>query len=65
MRVSQIVNINLSRIGYTYVFTTSKLLGGTYGSHEIHLSYSFDIDGKRQSRRSKSNRKDIQYPINM
>jgi hypothetical protein len=36
---------------------------GTYGSHEIHLSYSFDIDGKRQSRRSKSNRKDIQCPM--
>jgi type IX secretion system PorP/SprF family membrane protein len=60
---SEIINNNLSSIGYTYDFTTSKLLGGTYGSHEIHMSYSFDIDGRRQSRRSKSNRNDIQCPM--
>jgi hypothetical protein len=42
-------NNNSTNVGYTYDFTTSKLLGGTYGSHEIHMSYSFDIDGRRQA----------------
>ncbi len=61
---SKVNNNNSSNIGYTYDFTTSKLLGGTYGAHEIHMSYSFDIDGRRQTGggKRKRNRKDIQCP---
>jgi type IX secretion system PorP/SprF family membrane protein len=63
---SEVTNNNSTNIGYTYDFTTSKLLGGTYGSHEIHMSYSFDIDGRRQTGGSKARRykKDIQCPSN-
>ncbi|MDG1045487.1 MAG: PorP/SprF family type IX secretion system membrane protein [Bacteroidia bacterium] len=61
---SEVINNNVTNIGYSYDFTTSKLIGGTYGSHEISLSYSFDIDGSRQfgGRRSRRSRNDIQCP---
>lgn len=61
---SKVNNNNSTNIGYTYDFTTSKLLGGTFGSHEIHMSYSFDIDGRRQTggSRGRRNKNDIQCP---
>jgi type IX secretion system PorP/SprF family membrane protein len=61
--MSDIVHGNLSNIGYTYDFTTSRLLGGTYGSHEIHMSYSFDIEGIRNSRRARGNKNDFGCPM--
>ena len=60
------VNNNITSIGYSYDFTTSRLMGGTFGSHEIFMSYSFDIDGRRQSGGGKARRfrNDIQCPSN-
>jgi len=62
---SDVVNNNQTSIGYNYDFTTSKLLGGTYGSHELSMSYSFDIDGRRQAggRKGSRYRNDIQCPM--
>lgn len=63
---SDVVNNNTTSIGYNYDFTTSRLMGGTFGSHEISMSYSFDIDGRRQSGGGKARRfrNDIQCPPN-
>jgi type IX secretion system PorP/SprF family membrane protein len=49
---------NLLKVGYSYDITISRLMGGTYGSHEIYLSYELQKDviasmfqGKRFNRR--------------
>ncbi len=59
-----IKNDNVSRLGYTYDFTTSKLLGGTYGSHEIHWSASFDVYGSRDlnTKRKRKAKHDFHCP---
>ena len=42
------------QLGYTYELPTSKLLLESYGSHEIYLSYSFDILKQKHTNRYKS-----------
>jgi type IX secretion system PorP/SprF family membrane protein len=39
-------NFNRFKLGYSYDFTTSKLLRTTYGSHEITLSFKFNCSEK-------------------
>lgn len=46
--------VNGFRIGYTYELPTSKLLLESYGSHEIYLSYGFDILRPRRTNKYKS-----------
>ena len=41
-------------LGYTYELPTSKLLLESYGSHEIYLSYGFDILRPKRTNRYKS-----------
>ena len=41
-------------LGYTYELPTSKLLLESYGSHEVYLSYGFDILRPRRTNRYKS-----------
>lgn len=42
------------RLGYTYELPTSKLLLESFGSHEIYLSYGFDILRPRRTNKYKS-----------
>ena len=41
-------------IGYNYELPTSKLLLESYGSHEIFLSYGFDILRQKRTNRYRS-----------
>jgi len=41
-------------LGYTYELPTSKLLLESYGSHEVYLSYGFDILRPKRTNRYKS-----------
>ncbi len=42
------------RAGYSYDLTTSKLASASNGSHEILISYSFDLDFMKRVKRYKS-----------
>ncbi len=42
------------KLGYTYELPTTKLLLESYGSHEIYLSYAFDILRQKNTNKNKS-----------
>ena len=46
--------VNGLRLGYTYELPTSKLLLESFGSHEVYLSYGFDILRPKITNRYKS-----------
>ena len=62
---SDVINDNVTNIGYSYDFTTSKLMGGTLGSHEITMSYNFDINGRRQLLGKRGRYREFQCPANV
>ncbi len=46
--------VNGLRLGYAYELPTSKLLLESYGSHEVYLSYGFDILRPKRTNKYKS-----------